>query len=125
MARTVEEWWGKTDDAAIPPRVRLRIFERYAATCYLSGRPIRAGDKWECDHILALSCGGEHRESNLAPVLKSPHRQKTMEDVALKAKIYRKKAAHLGLKKNRHPMMGSKASGWKRKMNGQVVKRDA
>lgn len=29
MARSVEEWIGRTDDAKVPPRVRLRIFERF------------------------------------------------------------------------------------------------
>lgn len=125
MTRSVPEWWGKTDDTPIPDRVRLRVFERHNGICHRVGRKIRVGELWECDHIIALAIGGEHCESNLAPILKDAHKEKTREDVALKAKIYRKKAAHLGLKKSRNPMMGSKASGWKRKMDGTVVKRDA
>lgn len=124
MTRSVPEWRGKTDDAAIPPRVRLRVFDRYSGVCHFSGRKIRAGDIWHCDHIVPLIEGGQHKESNLAPILLEPHKRKTREEMALKAKIYRKKAAHLGLKKSRNPMMGSKASGWKRKMDGTVVKRD-
>jgi hypothetical protein len=36
-----------------------------------------AGDKWQLDHIVALINGGEHRESNLAPILDAEHKAKT------------------------------------------------
>lgn len=97
MAREVPEWIGKSDDQAIPPRVRLRVFERHGGICHLSGRKIMAGDKWQIDHVKALVNGGEHRESNFAPVLDAPHKAKTAEDVAEKSKVYRIRAKHLGL----------------------------
>ena len=96
MARSVPEWIGKTHDTPIPPRVRLRVFERDGGVCHLSGRKIRAGEEWDCDHITALINGGEHRESNLAPALRDKHREKTAEDVAEKSKVYRMRAKHLG-----------------------------
>ena len=96
MSRETPEWIGKTDDSAIPPRVRVRIFERCGGVCHLSGRKIMAGEAWELDHVIALINGGEHRESNLAPALKAAHRAKTAEDVALKSKVARIKAKHLG-----------------------------
>ena len=96
MARSVPEWWGATHDTPIPPRVRLRVFERDGGVCHLSGRKIRAGEEWDCDHITALINGGEHRESNLAPALRDKHREKTAEDVAEKSKVYRMRAKHLG-----------------------------
>lgn len=99
MARSTEEWIGKNDDSPIPPRVRLRVFDRCMGICHISGRKIRAGDSWDCDHIVALVNGGEHRESNLAPALRDRHREKTAEDVAEKATVYRKRAKHLGIKK--------------------------
>lgn len=124
MARSVEEWIGKTDDSPVPPRVRLRIFERWNGTCYLSSRPIRAGERWDLDHVIALANGGEHREYNLAPVLVEPHREKTREDVALKSKVYRKKAAFLGIKRKKgRPMPGSKLSGLKKGFDGIVRRR--
>lgn len=123
MSRNVEEWIGKTDDAAIPPRVRVRVFDRDNGCCHISGRRIRAGEPWDCDHIVALVNGGEHRESNLAPALKEPHREKTKADVAEKSRVYRKRAKHLGVKPNHRPMPGSRASGIKKLMNGQVVQR--
>lgn len=95
--RTVEEWRGKTDDSAIPPRVRLRVFEKFGGICQLSGRKIMAGDEWQVDHIKALWRGGEHRESNLQPVLKQPHSEKSKEEQSIQAKCDRIRKKHLGI----------------------------
>jgi 5-methylcytosine-specific restriction endonuclease McrA len=123
MSRKVTEWIGKTDDASVPPRVRLRIFNRCGGICHISHRVIRAGEAWELDHILALVNGGSHRESNLAPVLKCAHKEKTKEDVALKVKNNRKRMSFLGIKKRGRPIPGSKASGLKKGFDGIVRKR--
>jgi 5-methylcytosine-specific restriction protein A len=120
MSRSTEEWIGKTDDTPIPPRVKLRVFERHNGVCHLSGRKIRAGEPWDCDHVVALINGGQNRENNLAPALRDKHREKTARDVAEKARIASKKAAHLGIKpKGRsltHPTL-------KRTFDGRVVER--
>lgn len=97
MSRSVPEWIGASDDAAIPPRVRLRVFEAHGGRCHISGRKITPADKWECDHVVALINGGEHREANLAPALADKHREKTAEDVAVKSKVARVRAKHLGI----------------------------
>ncbi len=115
MTRKVEEWIGKTDDAPIPPRVRLRVFELHAGRCYLSGRQIRASDQWDLDHIVALVNGGEHRESNLAPVLRDKHKEKTAEDVKEKSIVRRKRMKHVGIRAKKGKM------GYRR-FNGEVVK---
>lgn len=124
MSRAVPEWIGKTDDAAIPPRVRLRVFEAHGGVCHLSGRSIQAGEPWDCDHIRALVNGGEHRETNLAPALRDKHRAKTADDVREKSIVRRKQMKSLGIapKKGR-PMPGSKASGLRKRMNGEVERR--
>ena len=96
MARTVTEWRGKSDDTRVPPRVRLRVFERHEGKCALSGRKILPGDAWDLDHKVALINGGAHAESNLQPVLKDAHRKKTAKDVAEKAKVARTRAKHIG-----------------------------
>jgi len=98
MPRTPPEWIAKSDDARIPPRVRVRVFERFAGVCQLTGRKIMPGDEWDCDHAVALTNGGEHREENLRPVLRSAHREKTKADVAEKSRVNRKRAKHLGIK---------------------------
>lgn len=120
MARSVDEWVGKTDDTPIPPRVKLRVFEAHGGRCHLSGRKIMVGDAWDCDHVIALINGGENRERNLAPALRSKHREKTAADVALKAKTDRIKKKRLGLHQ-------PKTRGFDRrltkKMDGSVVPR--
>ncbi len=95
MPRSTDEWVGATPDPPVPPRVRARVFERHGGVCHISGRKIRAGDAWDCDHRIALVNGGEHRESNLAPALRDKHREKTAEDVAIKSKVARIRAKHL------------------------------
>jgi 5-methylcytosine-specific restriction endonuclease McrA len=124
MSRSVPEWIGKTDDSKVPPRVRLRIFERFGGRCYLSGRLLRPGDKWELEHVVALSNGGQHRESNLAPALQEAHREKTKADRKIQKKIDRTRKNHNGIKVRKGPPMpGSRASRWKRKIGGGIIER--
>lgn len=96
MARSTDEWIGKTDDAAIPPRVKVRVFELYEGKCAKTGVKLRPGH-FQYDHIVALVNGGEHRESNLQPLCTDAHREKTRADVAVKAKVARQRKKHLGL----------------------------
>lgn len=96
MSRSTAEWIGKTDDSRPPAYVRLRVFDRYKGICYLSNTKIEAGDKWDLEHIIALCNGGENREDNLAPALKSPHKIKTKSDRRLKSKNDRVRKKHIG-----------------------------
>jgi 5-methylcytosine-specific restriction endonuclease McrA len=96
MSRSVPLWVGATDDAPVPPRVRLRIFEREGGKCWITGRKIRPGEAWELDHRIALVNGGRHAEDNLFPALKDAHREKTKGDQALKSKLARIAAKHAG-----------------------------
>lgn len=123
MTRSVDEWIGKTDDSAVPPRVRVRRFDAFGGICYLSGIKIRPGMKWELHHIIALINGGQHRESNLAPVLYDAHKKQTRLDVAEKKMLNRKRSKHIGVKKASRPIPGSKASGWKKSFSGEVTRR--
>lgn len=123
--RSVPEWIGATDDAAIPPRVRLRVFNRYGGICQLSGRKIMPGNEWDADHIKALWKGGEHRESNLWPVLRSEHRRKSAAEQSEQAKADRIAKKHLGIKaRQSRPLPGTKASGIKKAMSGAVIDRE-
>lgn len=105
-ARSVEEWIGSSPDAKVPPRVRLRIFEREQGRCHLSGRKIRPGDQWDLDHRIALVNGGEHRESNLFLALRDKHREKTREDVAEKSKVASIRNKHLGITAPKRKLQG-------------------
>lgn len=112
--RSVPLWVGATDDSRVPPRVRARIFEREGGRCWLSGRKIMAGERWELEHKIALCNGGPHSEDNLAPALGEPHKIKTKADVREKSKVARLRKRHLGIKKPRT------IRAW-RKFSGEIV----
>ena len=112
--RSTAEWIGKTDDAKVPDYVRLRIFTRADGICHISKRKITPADDWDLEHVLALCNGGEHREGNMAPALKEPHKVKTAADVTQKAKNDRVRKRHLGIKKPRT------IRAW-RKFDGTIV----
>lgn len=123
MSRAVDEWFGKTDDSAIPPRVKLRVFEAHGGICHLTGRKIMPGDDWDCDHVQALCNGGENREANLAPAIRAAHREKTISDVKARAKADRVRKKHLGIHQPKHIMAGSKLSKWRKPLHGPAVRR--
>ena len=123
--RALPEWRGKTDDEAIPPRVKLRLFERAAGKCAKCTRKILIGDPpWACDHVVALCNGGKHTESNLQVLCDWCHKAKTVDDVAQKRKSYATRMAHLGFRPtSKRPMPHGKKSATKRTMDGRVVRR--
>jgi len=98
MTRSVETWTGKTDDSAIPTRVRLRVWDRAGGRCQICNRKLGPADKWQVDHILALVNGGAHSEANMQVACDWCHKGKTAEDVAFKAKSARIRARHTGAK---------------------------
>lgn len=124
MSRAVAEWIGATDNTPVPPRVRLRVFTKHEGRCTICTRKILAGEPWTCEHVKALINGGQNRESNLGVTCCNCLPDKNAADVAEKAVVYRKRAKHVGVKtKASRPIPSSKASPWKRKLNGEVVRR--
>ena len=125
MPRSVPEWIGTTPDTAIPARVkmRLRVFTFECPVCRRPDYLWRDTDS-QVDHIVALVNGGENRENNLQIICGSCHKAKTATDVAEKAVVARKRKKALGIKaKPKRPLMGTVASGWRRRMDGTVERR--
>lgn len=123
MTRALPEWRGKTDDSAVPARVRLRIFNRFGGICQCGcGRKIAVGELWDAEDEQAIINGGERRERNLRPFLKEHHPEKTKRDVAIKSKTYAMARKHRGIKRKPkgRPMAGTKLSGIRRRMSGMV-----
>lgn len=119
MPRALEEWVGKTDDQAPPPRVRVRVFERCGGRCHRCTRKVAAGERWTLEHLTALINGGANRESNLGVTCDWCLPAKNAEDVAEKSKTYQRKAAHLGVKpKKGRRLPGCKDGPWKQKVGG-------
>jgi 5-methylcytosine-specific restriction endonuclease McrA len=97
MSREVSEWIGSHDDQAIPPRVKVRIFQKADGKCANCGRPIAGSVRPAYDHIVPLIAGGRNRESNVQLLCVSPcHAEKTRADVAEKKLVARKHKKHIG-----------------------------
>lgn len=96
MARPVKEWIGKHHGVNIPPWVRLRVFDRDGGICHLCKLPIKTGETWQADHVVALINGGEHRETNLAPAHSHCHVGKSAQDLREKAKVAKVRGKHTG-----------------------------
>jgi 5-methylcytosine-specific restriction protein A len=104
--RKVPEWIADHDDQDIPRRVKARIFARFNGCCALTGIKLKAGD-YDFDHIKSLRNGGGHRETNLQPVYRPAHREKTAQENSDGAKADRIYAKHHGL----YPESKSKIRG--------------
>ena len=109
--RKTKEWIGKTDDSRPPDSVRLRIFLACGGVCHLSGRRIAPGEPWEIEHKVAICNGGENRESNMAPALVKPHREKTKQDRKIKSKTDKKRMMNYGVKKRKSTIPYRKFDG--------------
>lgn len=95
MTRSTALWFSDNHDTKIPPRVRLRVYERAGGRCEVCQRKLGPADKWQADHIVALVNGGTHSEVNLRCICDWCHKGKTREDVAEKAKTYAVRARHV------------------------------
>lgn len=126
IGREPPEWVGATASTPIPERVKLRVFRRWGGRCYLTGTRINPTDTWEVEHILALGLGGANRESNLAPVLKEPHKVKTKADTRAMRKADRIAKKHLGITKRKGPKLQGRGfdKTRSRRMDGSVVSRE-
>ncbi|MCU1464069.1 MAG: hypothetical protein JWO37_4144, partial [Acidimicrobiales bacterium] len=66
MSRAIDkEWIGANDDTAIPPRVKIRIFDKFEGRCGDCTLKIYGKLRPAYDHIVALINGGKNAESNL------------------------------------------------------------
>lgn len=124
--RIPPEWIGKSADTPIPDHVKLRIWDREAGRCYLTGRRLRAGE-YDFEHVVALANwtgdGHGNRESNIRLAYRPAHREKTRQDRKSKADSDRVRKKHVGITTSKNPMPGSRASGLRKRMDGTVEKR--
>jgi hypothetical protein len=127
MPRSVKEWIGKTDDTPVPPRVRLRVLERFHFRCdadsHGCGRLIAAAAKWCCDHIDALVNGGENREKNLHPLCAWCTPEKDKKDVAIKSATYKRRKLHYGVRGKKYRWACGTDTPFKKTIGGKAVRR--
>lgn len=95
-------------------------------SCGCGNKFYPADTAWRADHGRRWAQGGKDTPDNLWPII-TKHDQgadgKAADDTKWVAKGKRNFAKHHGIKQSSRPMMGSKASGFKRKMDGSVVRR--
>lgn len=78
----------------------------------------------EFDHIILEANSHDDSLENCAAVCIPCHKFKTAKhDTPLAAKTLRQQDKNLGIRRKGNPMPGSKASGWKRRMDGSVERR--
>jgi hypothetical protein len=78
----------------------------------------------EFDHSILWANSRDSSLDNCLAVCPSCHRFKTAKhDTPLAAKTVRQRDKHAGLRETRNPLPGSKASKWKRRMDGTVEPR--
>lgn len=121
--RSTTEWVGKHDDANPPTSCKLRILDRQDGRCNTCGVRFDVKTKAQFDHITPLWLSGENRETNLQAICPPCHGKKTATEATVRGKVNRLRSAKVETKKKGQPMNGSKASPWKRKMDGTVVRR--
>ena len=89
MARTIEEWQGRNDDARPPRSVYRRKFQEADGKCQECHRTVYSADSWELDHIVRLKDGGGNREKNLRVLCSWCHALKTGRENSQGAKSNR------------------------------------
>lgn len=105
-------------------RTKLEAFTRCRGRCEGAGcgALLRPGH-FDYDHDKPAAFGGGATIENCRVLCLGCHRQKTSKrDIPAIAKTNRIRARQAGLKKKSN-FPGSKDSGWKKKMNGEVVRR--
>lgn len=106
-------------------RVRDEAYQRCGGKCESCGADLAPG-RYQFDHIVPAGLGGAATLENCAVLCRNCHSNKTHNvDRPRMAKADRGRKKHLGIKKLRgQPMPGTKASGWKRLMSGEWVRRE-
>jgi 5-methylcytosine-specific restriction endonuclease McrA len=78
----------------------------------------------QADHVLPVELGGESAIENGQWLCHPCHKPKTADDIRRIRKADRMRDRHTGaMPKSRNALPGSKLSGWKKKMNGEWVRR--
>jgi 5-methylcytosine-specific restriction endonuclease McrA len=104
-------------------KTKAQGFARSGGNCEICGVKLQAA-KFRYDHKLPCALGGDNSLDNLVVQCLACDTPKTADDVRRIRKADRQKRIHIGARApSRNPIMGSKASGWKRKMNGELVRR--
>jgi len=102
---------------------RLKLFLEHEGVCCLCHNKIKTGEPWIDEHVQPLWLEGTNDWTNRAPAHMECARQKTAREAKARAKGRRVAEKHMGARKAKRPMPGSRASKWKKRMDGTVEPR--
>lgn len=108
-----------TDRKALSQKRRLEIVLAQNGRCPECDRKLIAGH-YEFDHIQALEHDGDNADDNWRALCVPCHKLKTRADHQDRAK--RDRLAVGGRQRKGAPMPGTRASGLRKRMNGEVTK---
>jgi 5-methylcytosine-specific restriction endonuclease McrA len=110
----------------LTPKQRMQLFVDRGGVCCECGGKIHVGEKWIDEHINPLSRTGSNNWDNRGIAHEKCARKKTSREATERSKVRSVAAKHFGAGKTSkgRPMAGTKASGWKKKLDGTVVRRD-
>jgi 5-methylcytosine-specific restriction endonuclease McrA len=113
-----------TEEARVPlsKAKRALLFAEHQGKCCLCGERIE-GAAWIDEHIEPLWRLGTNAWDNRGPAHVECAREKTRLEAKARAKCRRIAARAEGRKRKSRPIPGSKASCWKKGLNGKVVRR--
>ena len=113
---------GTTARGHLSTRRKLAIWEREKGLCMMCSCRLTPG-AFIFEHVIPLELGGPDTDDNIRLTCLPCAGEKTRKDHRNAAKAKRVKAKHLGLKKSKNPLPGSKGSKWRKKMDGSVEPR--
>lgn len=107
-----------------PRRILAAGYARANGCCEKCGAKLKVGEG-EGDHIIPDQLGGPATLDNLQILCSPCHKEKSGNDLRQIRKSDRQRDKFTGAFKPRgRPMPGSRASGWKRTMDGRTIRRD-
>lgn len=107
----------------LTPSQRQKMFDDHKGVCVICNFGIDHTERWRDEHIRPLALGGSNDLSNRGPAHERCSKAKDKTDIRSIAKAKRQRSKHLGIKRTSRPMPGSKASGFRKRMDGTVERR--
>jgi hypothetical protein len=106
---------------------RAKLFLDKGGKCHRCRRKLRSGENWTAEHVIALQNGGTNADGNWDVTCDWCLPGKNADDAAIAAKgravVVSCYVPRRERQKKGRPMPGTKRSGWKRKMSGELVRR--
>lgn len=105
-------------------KTMLAAWDRAKGCCENCGRKLFPGDRKEYDHVIPCELGGTNDPGNCQLLCVLCHKAKTATDQRTFAKARSVRAKNIGAHKPKAVLPGSRASGLKKKINGETVRRE-